>query len=172
VFTTSTAEFKRPVWQTIVIFTLAFWLSSSLFLDVVIMPSLYTTGMMATPDFASAGYVIFGIFNRVELLCAGLVLSSFLAACHTRHTFRGWNRTAVLFSLLLFAVVSLFTYILTPEMSALGLSLNLFETSTTVPTGMNELHGSYWLLEVLKLAIGATLLSVCYRRHLDVAAKA
>jgi hypothetical protein len=162
---TISREQKQPIWQTIAIFTLAFWLSSSLLLDFVIMPGLYTTGMMTTPGFASAGYLIFGVFNRVELLCAGLVLSSLLAVCHARHTFRGWHRTAVISSLVLFIVASTFTYLLTPQMSALGLTLNLFQANIATPDGMNQLHGSYWLLEALKLLVGIALLGICYRRQ-------
>jgi hypothetical protein len=158
-------EMKQPIWQTIAISTLAFWLSGSLLLDVVVMPGLYAAGMMGSPEFASAGYLLFGIFNRIELVCAGLVASCFLAAGYSRHFLRGWSRTAVIFSLLLLSVVCVYTYLLVPHMSALSLPLDAFQTSSGIPAGMNSLHMGYWLLEAIKLATGLFLLGVCYRRQ-------
>jgi hypothetical protein len=49
-------------------------------------------------------------------------------------------------------------------MSAIGMQLNLFETTAEVPSTMNLLHGGYWLLEVIKLVAGGTLLSWCWRQ--------
>jgi hypothetical protein len=54
--------------------TLGFWFSSSIILDWVIIPSLYVSGMMTQSGFASAGYLIFWNFNRIELVCAALIL--------------------------------------------------------------------------------------------------
>jgi len=42
----SNLEFKRSTWQIAILLTLGFWLSASLVLDWVIMPSLYFAGMM------------------------------------------------------------------------------------------------------------------------------
>ncbi|MBW4521911.1 MAG: hypothetical protein KME16_19685 [Scytolyngbya sp. HA4215-MV1] len=162
-------EMKQPIWQTIAISTLAFWLSGSLLLDMVVMPGLYAAGMMDSPEFASAGYLLFGIFNRIELVCAGLVASCLLAACYSRHSLRGWSRTAVAFSLLLLSVVCVYTYLLVPQMSALSLPLDIFQTNAVIPAGMNSLHMGYWLLEAIKLATGLTLLGVCYRRQTEMA---
>lgn len=47
---------KKPMWQAAVLFTLMFWLSGSLILDTVVMPVLYTSGMMGESGFAAAGY--------------------------------------------------------------------------------------------------------------------
>lgn len=55
----SNVEFKRPVWYTMLTLTLGFWLSASLLLDWVILPSMYFSGMMNLDSFASAGYSIF-----------------------------------------------------------------------------------------------------------------
>lgn len=162
--TASRTDLKQPIWQTIALFTLALWLGGSLILDLVVMPGLYATGMMATPSFASTGYVIFGIFNRLELIFSAVVLSSEIAYCRTQHTFRGWNRTAVIGAGLLLAVVLIYTYGLVPQMSAMGMSLNLFQP-TQIPVEMMQLQGGYWLLELVKLAVGFTLLGVCYRRQ-------
>ena len=158
-------ELKRPAWQTTVIFTLAFWLSSSLILDLAIMPSLYATGMMTQPGFATAGYSIFWIFNRIELLCAGLVLTGLLALRGTQKAGSDTERKPIIVSLLLLAIILIYTYILTPEMSALGLQLNLFEPSVGTPATMTQMHEGYWILEAVKLIVGGTLLSWCYRNQ-------
>jgi len=162
----SGVELKRPVWQTTGIFTLAFWLSSSLILDLVIMPSLYATGMMTQAGFATAGYSIFWIFNRIELVCAALVLTSILAAQSTQQPSFKENRSIIL-SVILLGIALIYTYFLTPEMSALGLQLNLFDSTTVIPANMNQMHIGYWLLEALKLIGCSTLLGLCYRNSVE-----
>lgn len=164
--TISGVELKRPVWQTTGIFTLAFWLSSSLILDLVIMPSLYATGMMTQAGFATAGYSIFWIFNRIELVCAALVLTSILAAQSTQQPSFKENRSIIL-SVILLGIALIYTYFLTPEMSALGLQLNLFDSTTVIPANMNQMHVGYWLLEALKLIGCSTLLGLCYRNSVE-----
>ncbi len=159
-------ELKRPVWQTTGILTLAFWLSSSLILDLVIMPSLYATGMMTQAGFATAGYSIFWIFNRIELVCAALVLTSILAAQSTQQPSIKENRSIIL-SVILLGIALIYTYFLTPEMSALGLQLNLFDSTTVIPAHMNQMHIGYWFLEALKLIGCSTLLGLCYRNSVD-----
>jgi hypothetical protein len=156
---TSSVEFKRSTWQNTVMLTLGFWLSASLVLDWVIMPSLYLSGMMTQAGFATAGYVIFWNFNRIELLAAGVVLTGVLALNNTIT----WHRTGILLSVLLLAVTLLDTYLLTPQMSAIGVQLNLFETVAEIPANMNLLHGGYWVLEAVKLIAGGTLLKWCWR---------
>ncbi|MEB3219414.1 MAG: hypothetical protein VKN72_24700 [Nostocales cyanobacterium 94392] len=150
---TSSVEFKRPIWQNIVIITLGFWLSASLLLDWVIMPSLYVSGMMTQSSFATAGYTIFWNFNRVELLCAGLVLTGVLASSKNQFN---WQRSTVILAPVMLAIALIDTYLLTPQMSAIGLQLNLFEAAE-VPANMNLMHGVYWLIEAVKLAVGGTL---------------
>ncbi len=157
--TISNLEYKRPLWQTIVIFTLGFWLSASLVLDWVIMPSLYVSGMMAQSSFASAGYVVFWNFNRLELLAAATTLTGILALGNTAPK---WYRRGLILSLLLLAVSLIDTYVLTPHMSAMGLQLNLFQTAAAIPDNMNMLHCSYWILETIKLFTAGTLLSWCW----------
>ncbi len=163
----SGVELKRPVWQTTGIFTLAFWLSSSLILDLVIMPSLYATGMMTQAGFATAGYSIFWIFNRIELVCAALVLTSILAVQNTQqHSSKETNRSIIL-SVILLGIALIYTYFLTPEMSALGLQLNLFNSTTVIPANMNQMHVGYWFLEAFKLIGCTTLLGLCYRNSVE-----
>ena len=156
----SNVEFKRPIWQSVAMLTLGFWLSASLILDWVVMPSLYVSGMMTQASFATAGYTIFWNFNRIELLTAGLALTAVLALSKTQSN---WRRNVVVLSVILVAVSLIETYLLTPQMSALGLQLNLFETIET-PANMNLLHGSYWVLEVGKLAVGGAIFNWCWKQ--------
>jgi hypothetical protein len=154
---------KRPAWQTIVMFVMGFWLSSSLLLDLVIMPGLSASGMMSQASSATAGYSIFWIFNRIELLCAALVLVSLLALRGTSHLYLQVRRWSVFLGVLLLAIALIYTYIMTPQMSALALQLNLLEPRTGMPAGMMPMLESYWVLEAIKLAAGTMLLGWCYK---------
>lgn len=160
----SSIQLKRPIWQTIVMLTLGFWLSGSLILDWVIMPSLYVSGMMTQSGFATAGYLIFWNFNRIELLSAALVLTGVLTL-GTQFAANNWRRSAIALSVLLLAISLIETYFLTPQMSATGLQLNLFESAAEIPVTMNQLHVGYWVLEAVKLIAGGTLLSWCFRQQ-------
>ena len=162
-FSNPNAVMQRPRWQIVVIFMLAFWLSSSLILDLVIMPSLYSAGMMGQPGFAAAGYAIFWLFNRIELLCAASVLTGVLALRQMQPIYNRKGYAGMLLAAVLVAIAFLYTYALTPQMSALGLELDLFNTAIEIPVGMNQLHGSYWALELLKFVSGGLLLNLCYR---------
>jgi uncharacterized membrane protein (DUF485 family) len=141
---------------------LGFWLSSSLILDFVIMPGLSAAGMMTQSSFAAAGYSIFWTFNRIELLCAALVLASLLALRGPSNLYRQVRRWSIFLSVLLLAIALIYTYIITPQMSALALQLNLLEPTTGMPAGMLQMHEGYWVLEAIKLAAGTTLLGWCY----------
>lgn len=154
----SRIQLKRPIWQNFVMLTLGFWLGGSLILDWVIMPSLYFSGMMTQTGFTTAGYTIFWNFNRVELLSAAVVLTGILALSKTQTVAPKWRLSAIFLSLFLFAIALTNTYFLTPQMSATGIHLNLFDTATEIPTTMNQLHAVYWGLEALKLAICGTML--------------
>lgn len=158
--TISTIEFRRSSWQTAVLFALGFWLSASLVLDWVIMPSLYVSGMMSQDSFTTVGYVIFWAFNRLELLFAAVVLTGVLA---WRKIHYQWHTNSLLLAVILFAIAIFNTYLLTPQMCAMGIHLNLFDTVSTIPTEMNLLHGSYFFLEVIKLVVGGTLLFRCWQ---------
>lgn len=156
-------KFKQPTWQTIAMFALGFWLSGSLLLDFVIMPTLYTAGMMSQDSFATAGYSIFWIFNRIELLCAALVLSSLLALRGSSNLYHHVRRWSIFLGMLLLTTALIYTYIMTPQMSALALQLNLFEPATGMPTEMVQMQAGYWMLEAVKFAVGTTLLRWCYQ---------
>ena len=158
---TSRVEPIRTRWQAIVMVALIFWLSGSLIIDLVIMPSLYVSGMMRSPDFAAAGNLMFWGFNRVELICAALAATGLMVLKNLGNGFGKQSRTAIILSLVLLAIALIDTYALTPQMSALGMQLNLFDSATELPTGMNLLHEGYFGLEAVKFAIGGTLLSFC-----------
>lgn len=159
----------------------AFWLSSSLLLDFLMMPMMYGSGMMNEPGFASAGYGMFWLFNRVELLCAAAVLSGLLALRHRSGHAGGRSsgcsssyaefgaiasgsrsRWALIISGVLLAIALTYTYFLTPQMSALGLNLsgNFAEPTSHA---MSYLHGLYWGLEAIKLLAAGWLIKLCYR---------
>jgi hypothetical protein len=152
---------NKPVWQRLMLLTLVFWMSSSLMLDLVIMPILYATGMMAEPGFAVAGYSLFWVFNRVELLCAALVLTCTLIIRQSK--IEPINSQSIVFATLLFGAVLICTYGLAPQMSGLGLQLNLFNSIQEAPALMNVLHTGYWLMEVMKLALGGVLVGSCWK---------
>ncbi len=152
---------KHPSWQTAILFALGFWLSASLVLDWVIMPSLYLSGMMSQAGFTTAGYVIFWSFNRLELLSAAVVLTGALV---WRKTHDYGNLKMTIAAVILLAIALLNTYFLTPQMCAVGVNLNFFATASTIPAQMNLLHGSYFLLEVVKLVTGGTIFYWCWRQ--------
>ncbi|MFM6154561.1 MAG: hypothetical protein ACKO3K_08420 [Cuspidothrix sp.] len=156
----SNLEFKRSTWQTAIILTLGFWLSASLVLDWVIMPSMYFAGMMKEASFSTAGYVVFWNFNRLELLASGVVLTSVLAISKTQSH---WHWSSIILSGLLLTVAALDTYFLTPQMCALGANFSLL-ASNSVPATMDFLHSSYFLLEILKVVAGAMLLNLYWRK--------
>ncbi len=162
--TFSNLEVKRPGWQTAIAITLALWLGGSLVLDLVVVPSLWEAGMMTQPGFASAGYTTFETFNHLELLFAGTVMTGVLWLSRTHYFAGGWRRTAIILSSILLVIALIYTYLLTPNMSAMGIQLNLFEPMGQMPPGMMQMHLGYWALEVLKVTgVGALLLG-CDRR--------
>lgn len=163
--TTSRVESIRPRWQAIVMVALIFWISGSLIIDLVIMPSLYVSGMTTSPEFATAGNLMFWGFNRVELLCASLAATGLMVLSNLSTGFGKQTRTAIILSFVLLAIALIDTYALTPQMSALGMQLNLFDSTVEVPTEMNLLHQSYFVLEAIKLSVGGTLLSFCYQHQ-------
>ena len=162
---TSRVESVRPRWQAIVMVALIFWLSGSVILDLLVMPSLYVSGMMVSPDFATAGNLMFWGFNRVELICSGLVATGLMVLSNSLSDFGKRSRTAIVLSFVLLAIALIDTYALTPQMSALGMQLNLFDSATEAPAGMNILHQGYFALEALKLAVGGMLLGWCYQNQ-------
>ena len=150
-------------WQNVVMASLGFWLSGSLILDLVIMPTLWTTGMMESSGFASASYSIFWIFNRVELVCAAVALSSIWAWSKESPLSMERKQQLLAGAVMLLAIASSYTFILTPYMSGLGINLDVLETTKSLPAEMNQMHVIYWVLEASKLGIIGLLLSKCDR---------
>ncbi|NER33602.1 MAG: DUF4149 domain-containing protein [Oscillatoria sp. SIO1A7] len=158
----SSLKSNRSLWQTVVMFSLGFWLSGMLVLDALIMPSMYVSGMMAESEFASAGYMMFSTFNRIELLCAALALTGLLAI-FKMHKDGAPRRSAIILSSILLIVASIDTYGLTPQMSALGMQLDWFSPIAETPAAMDGMHAGYWALEAVKLVFAAWVLIWCYR---------
>ncbi len=149
-------------WKTTIALTLSVWLGATLLLDLVVMPTLYLTGMMIEPGFASVGYTLFNIFNRVELVSAAVVLSGLMGWNYSAHLNLLRSKTTAIFAILIFLIPLICLYALTPFMSSLSLNLDLFK-GQAIPDLMFPLQGLYWALESLKLAGIITLLGVCHR---------
>jgi uncharacterized membrane protein len=149
-------------WQIMIAIVLGFWLSGSLLIDAILMPVMSTSGMMSEPGFATAGYSLFWVFNRLELLCAAAILTGALALRYGQaQVARSTQQTVTLASILV-VIALIVTYGLTPQMSGLGLQLDLFH-SPSAPALMNGLHLRYWALEAVKLSIGGVLLNRAVR---------
>ena len=161
--TLSYQNLKLSGWQTFLLVVLAFWLSSSLLLDGLIMPTLYASGMMLSDGFAAIGYSLFWMFNRVELLCAGCVLTAVLLLRYGRLPLNRPGYVTVVLGAILLAIAAIDTYVLMPQMSALGMHLSQIGTSAEFPQAMNQLHISYWILELLKLSACGALLWLYHR---------
>jgi hypothetical protein len=159
----SVSETPSKRWQQIAVGSLGFWLSGSLILDLVIMPTLWTTGMMEGSGFASASYSIFWIFNRVELVCAAIALSSIWALIEVSLFRVDTNRKLFAGAMMLMAIALSYTFVITPYMSGLGINLDILDTTKSIPVEMNQMHSIYWVLEASKLGIAAMLLTLCNR---------
>jgi Domain of unknown function (DUF4149) len=159
----SVSEAPSKLWQNIAMGSLGFWLSGSLMLDLVVMPTMWATGMMESSGFASASYSIFWIFNRVELICAAAALSSLWALSQVSRAQLDRHSKMFAGALMLMAIALSYTFILTPYMSGLGFDTDIFTVTKSLPAEMNQMHSIYWVLEVSKLAIIGMLLSLCDR---------
>ncbi|NEQ43425.1 MAG: DUF4149 domain-containing protein [Leptolyngbya sp. SIOISBB] len=150
----SQTNLSRTAWTPWVFAIAGFWLSSNLVLDFLVMPVMYVSGMAADTSFAAAGYSLFWSFNRLELLCAAIILTGILALRHQPQEFEvcrsgGRCRWALALSVGLLGLILVDTYVLAPQMSAMAFALEGVENAFT-PV-MAGLHGLYWLLEVVKL---------------------
>lgn len=155
-------------WDAFVLLILTFWLSSSVLLDFVMMPMMYESGMMSTPGFATAGYSLFWVFNRVEMLCAAAILTGLLVLRQNRSQYDviasgSRSRWALWLSGALFAIALTYTYLLTPQISGLGLNLSGGLSKGVLSSQMSLMHGLYWALEALKLVAAGLLVKLCYR---------
>lgn len=160
--------YRRAQWQSVCLVALGLWLSASLVFDFLIVPSLFASGMMESSDFASFSYLVFGNFNHLELLGAGIVLVSSLAINYRQHLASIKLDSSLVISVLLMAIALLYTYFLTPQMSALGMNLDQFGTQDPVGNLMIGVHLVYWLLELCKLTLGAFLLNKIYSNSCEL----
>ena len=160
---------KTASWSTVIMFALGFWLSASLVLDFLIVPGMMNSGMMSEPGFASAGYMIFGAFNHVELLCAATILAGCLVYRYGAGLASKINRKAVYIATTLLAIALAYTYFLTPQMSGLGMQLDLFTVADTASNSMTAMHVVYWGLEFVKLVAATALLRIFYRQSCSIA---
>ncbi|MFP4134542.1 MAG: hypothetical protein ACLFQP_08545 [Halothece sp.] len=150
---------RNPIqWSVVVFVTLCFWLSASMVLDFVIIPSLMQAGMMTEPGFISAGYSMFGLFNHIELLCAGFILSGFLVLKRNQILPPEKGQWAIIFATFLLGIAVICRYFLTPQLSGLGIDLNWFEANTMMSAEMMKFHLGYWFLELTKFIVGGLLL--------------
>jgi len=158
------ARAEQSTWTKYLLFILLGWLGATLVLDFVVMPSLYLTGMMTSTDFASAGYVLFGVFNHAEVLAGAAIVTGLLVLLN-EGLLLTYSRAATIIQGLTLMVIALFyTYCLTPAMSALVLSIDGSQV-VEVTRAMNVLQAEYWGLEFLKL----TMLVLFIRRLSDIA---
>lgn len=162
----SPLTFKPKRWHNSVLFTVAFWLSSSLLIDFLIMPGLFASGMMNQSNFGTTGYSLFWLFNRLELLCGAFILTGLLALRHQRVESKVFvsgvrSRWSLELAIGLLSIALIYTYFLTPTMGALGVSLDPFQPQE-IPGSMGQMHAFYWLLEAAKLAGSGVLLRLCY----------
>lgn len=155
-------------WSTVIMFALGFWLSGSLIFDFLVVPGMLTTGMMNEPGFASAGYVIFGTFNHLELICAATVLAGCLVYRYGNNLVNAIDDRSVLLASGLLIIALAYTYVLTPQMSSMGMSLDLFATAKVMPSAMTPMHLVYWSLEIAKLFGAAVLLRLFYRNSCSI----
>jgi magnesium-transporting ATPase (P-type) len=174
-------------WSTTVAAVVGFWLSATLLIDFTIMPSMYLSGMMSTTNFGAVGYTLFSVFNRIELICAAMVLSAGMWMMQSG-SYSEKQKIEVGFSaVVLLAIALCYTFVLTPQMGGLAIDLHpidgrdllngglenlqMHSTISAVPEGMNQMHVVYWGLEALKITSMATLLGFAYRQIVNPAAQ-
>ncbi|MFM1841647.1 MAG: hypothetical protein RLZZ490_378 [Cyanobacteriota bacterium] len=150
-------------WPLFVMGTLGLWLSSSLVVDLLVVPSLSAAGMMSQPSFINAGHLLFSIFNHLEMLFASIVLSGCFYLQQQGFFQNTSQRLSGIFAVLLLAIALIYTYGLTPAITNLGFEMTCFNGTGEMPPTMMPLHWAYWGLELVKLTLGVTLLRWCYQ---------
>ena len=147
----------RINWSLVILVALSSWLSASVVVDLVVIPSLANAGMMAEPGFMNAGHALFSVFNHLELLLAALVMTSYAVLRHQGQLTHNAERWGGLIVITLLAIAVGYTYGLTPAMSDLGFEMSAFNSSGEMPSSMMPLHWFYWSLELVKFGFGVML---------------
>ena len=171
---------NHQTWLTVATAVVAFWLSASLLLDFVIMPSMYMSGMMTSSGFGIVGYTLFSVFNRIELICGAATLCLGLWLWQSTLLNQKQKIEIGVSSAILLAIALCYTFILTPHMSGLSVDLNILDsadlvnngledlqmhsTISQIPAEMNQMHVVYWGLEALKITLMGTVLGLAYRQ--------
>ncbi len=171
---------NHQTWLTVATAVVGFWLSASLLLDFIIMPSMYMSGMMTSSGFGIVGYTLFSVFNRIELICGAATLCLGLWLWQSTLLDQKQKIEIGVSSAILLAIALCYTFILTPYMSGLSVDLNILDsaelvnggledlqmhsTIPQVPAGMNQMHVIYWGLEALKITLMGTVLGLAYRQ--------
>jgi hypothetical protein len=166
--TLSPRSTRQINWSTAIMFVLGFWLSASVVFDFLVIPGLLTSGMMNESGFASASYLIFETFNHVELLCGAIVLAGCLVFRYGDRVMTAISQNSVFLAGILLIIALVYTYFLTPQMSSMGLSLNLFDGTELAINSMTTMHVVYWSLEVVKLIVATLLLRGFYRNSCTI----
>ena len=156
---------KEINWSAIILFSLGFWLSGSFVLDFILIPCLSASGMMIGNDFPSAGFLIFGVFNHIEIVCASLILTGTLVFYQRGYFSASKQWTNIMFAIALLVIAFAYTYLFVPQLSAWGLLFNPYgaQGQTVMPSGMMYWQVGYWVLEIIKLTIAGILLNWHYR---------
>lgn len=158
---------SRSRWIPWLLAICGFWLSSDLVVDLLVMPVMQVSGMTQQADFAPMGYTLFWSLNRLELLCAAVLVAGVLALRRRPQEFDIANsgsgcRWALVLGLGLLGLTLVDTYVLTPEMSALAASLDPFGSGTAMAPEMTWLHGAYWFAEIVKFMSLGLMARLCY----------
>jgi Domain of unknown function (DUF4149) len=166
--TLSPRSTRQINWSTAIMFVLGFWLSASVVFDFLVIPGLLTSGMMNESGFASASYLIFETFNHVELLCGAIVLAGCLVFRYGDRVMTAISQNSVFLAGILLIIALVYTYFLTPQMSSMGLSLDLFDGTQLAINSMTTMHVVYWSLEIAKLIMATLLLRGFYRNSCTI----
>jgi hypothetical protein len=106
---------------------------------------------------------MFWVFNRIELVCAAIALSSIFALAKI-HPHSSYDRPELRAgAVVLLAIALSYTFVLTPYMSGLGIDLNYLSIAKSIPLEMDRLHSIYWVLEMSKIGIAGMLFAWCDR---------
>ena len=165
IFSTTRKEIN---WSAIILFSLGFWLSGSFVLDFILIPCLSAGGMMTGTDFPSVAFLIFGVFNHIEIVCACLILTGILVFSSKDYFSTERKTPNILLAIVLLMIALAYTYVFVPHLTAWGLLFNPYGGQTVMPSAMIYWQVGYWLLEIVKFTIAGILLNWHYRSSCSI----